>query len=1036
MPYCILCNQRPAMQGNNLCKECWERRHGSEGGPGFQEFFEKYIKPKSDIEGLLVADDALLQYEYYKMDPRFTPYIGGGLLYYRDEHKPLEDYFLRTFFSIFRERIYSLDGNQFIDTHLEALKNDFYFFYRSLNPSLHGDDQLIKDSGAFYAGNSQTYQVQSILKKGMIRRGIDPSPVDIASKEFASGSALFYLELYVLLKDNETLKKFQEGLTKDSLKYRDILREPVVLLMPWEHQKNAFSAWEKGGKQGILEMATATGKTLIGIMAIEALYRVKPDGVVRIFAHSTNILNQWRREVIEKLGIIANLSSPYTIPININGFTIYFNTLQTVYKNPTLYPADLMIADEVHHLAAFEYRKALTIPCKWKLGLSATVEGEQRQRILTAELGKILYQFSLNDALEKGIVPSFRWIICPSYLSIKEDEEFSRITESIRKLFLVVRQDVATLKKITRGEMITLEDLGDFVKAIEIARYSKIDLPQEWKNLMGLILNRRWIIHRSYPRLQEAIKLARETAKNHKVILFAMDIESCDLIADSLKKDVKNLYVVHSKVKTDVFSQIQSFRQGENGVLIGARMLDEGIDIPDASIGINVASSKTRLQLIQRLGRVLRKQKGKESPIFFHYVALPQKKDLIDSEDTLQFLDDLAWIQDAAMKMGLDTEVVYTDEILQKMASDAESAISRKYSRAKEKDSSKIGTLNVGYIRNQFSPDAIQRIIGILLKLDENHQITDKEWTSIVKTAHLKKQKSTFQLPGYWWLLILAERNPRKLISLLDPEFNFSDISEVDFIMERISVNKCPDIEPVRILSLESFVNSNSQQSSESDEIFATTEKEKRIDEVTISQPRPLELEITEDGVFTEESKSPSILLEPDQYGVSQEEMIQESSEEVVESPLIQPESFISETDEEIPIPKDTKSPSIPSESEQRVESPVEAIPETIEEIISAVRTRVSDLFDNKQYSDALRICDRFLEKYPDDIRMINVKAGCEYSLGDYKNAEKTVQRAIILDPLKPVLWENLGRIYSKLGHHEKAQKCRNHANNVRSGTI
>src|SRR5690606_31725025 len=115
----------------------------------------------------------------------------------------------------------------------------------------------------------------------------------------------------------------------------------------------------------------------------------------------------------------------------INGFTIYFNTLQTVYKNPTLYPADLMIADEVHHLAAFEYRKALTIPCKWKLGLSATVEGEQRQRILTAELGKILYQFSLNDALEKGIVPSFRWIICPSYLSIKEDEEFSRITESI-----------------------------------------------------------------------------------------------------------------------------------------------------------------------------------------------------------------------------------------------------------------------------------------------------------------------------------------------------------------------------------------------------------------------------------------------------------------------------------------------------------------------------------------------------------------------------------------------------------------------------
>jgi len=1023
------------MQGRNLCKECWVITYGPEGGPRFKEFFEKNIKPKSKIEGLLVADDALLQYEYYKMDPRFTPFLGGGLLLYNEEHEPLREYFLSTFFSIFRERMYSLDGNEINTTDLEDLKNKFYKFYNSLNPSLRGEDYFISDSGAFYTGNAQTYQVQSILKKGMIRRGIDPSPVDIASKRFALGSALFYLELFVLLKDNEVLKKFQEGLTKDSLKYRDILREPVVMLMPWEHQKNAFSAWEKGGKQGILEMATATGKTLIGIMAIEALYRVKPEGVVRIFAHSTNILNQWRREVIEKLGIIANLSSPYTVPVSINGFTIHFNTLQTVYKNPSVYPADLMIADEVHHLAAFEYRKALTIPCKWKLGLSATLEGEERQRILTAELGKILYQFSLNDALEKGIVPSFRWIICPTYLSIKEDEEFSRITESIRKLFLFVRQDVATLKKITQGRTPTLEDLGDFVKAIEIARYNKIDLPQEWKNLMGLILNRRWIIHRSYPRLQEAIQLARETAKNHKVILFAMDIESCDLIANSLKNDVKNLYVVHSKVKTDVFSQIQSFRQGENGILIGARMLDEGIDIPDATIGINVASSKTRLQLIQRLGRVLRKQKGKVAPVFFHYVALPQKKDLIDIEDSLQFLDDLAWIQDTAMKMGMETEVVYTDEILQKIASDAESAISLKYSRGKEKESQMIGTLNAGYIRSQFSPDAIQRIIGTLLKIDENHQITDKEWADIVKKAHPKKQKITLQLPGFWWLLILAERNPRKLIPLLDPEFNFSDIPELDLIEDHILEYECPNIEP-RILPLESFVNWDLQQSSESDQIFTTTDIEKREDEVTTSQPMPLELTITEDVVVTEESESPSIPSELEQFGVSQEEIIQESSEEGIESPLSQPNSFTSETPEEIPGPEESESPSIPSELEQREESHKDAIPETIEEIISAVRARVSVLFDNKQYSDALRICDRFLEKYPDDLLIINVKAGCEYSLGDYKNAEKTVQRAIILDPLKPVLWENLARTYSKLGHHEKAQKCRNHANNIKTRTI
>jgi len=130
------------MQGRNLCKECWVITYGPEGGPRFKEFFEKNIKPKSKIEGLLVADDALLQYEYYKMDPRFTPFLGGGLLLYNEEHEPLREYFLSTFFSIFRERMYSLDGNEINTTDLEDLKNKFYKFYNSLNPSLRGEDYL------------------------------------------------------------------------------------------------------------------------------------------------------------------------------------------------------------------------------------------------------------------------------------------------------------------------------------------------------------------------------------------------------------------------------------------------------------------------------------------------------------------------------------------------------------------------------------------------------------------------------------------------------------------------------------------------------------------------------------------------------------------------------------------------------------------------------------------------------------------------------------------------------------------------------
>jgi len=53
-------------------------------------------------------------------------------------------------------------------------------------------------------------------------------------------------------------------------------------------------------------------------------------------------------------------------------------------------------------------------------------------------------------------------------------------------------------------------------------------------------------------------------------------------------------------------------------------MLDEGIDVPDAEVGINVAGTKTKLQLVQRMGRVLRKH-GDQRPHFHHFIAMPDE---------------------------------------------------------------------------------------------------------------------------------------------------------------------------------------------------------------------------------------------------------------------------------------------------------------------------------------------------------------------------------------------------------------------------
>lgn len=58
------------------------------------------------------------------------------------------------------------------------------------------------------------------------------------------------------------------------------------------------------------------------------------------------------------------------------------------------------------------------------------------------------------------------------------------------------------------------------------------------------------------------------------------------------------------------------FKQGAVRVLVLTTVGDEGIDIPDANVGIIVAGTGSRRQFIQRLGRLLRPLPGKEARLY------------------------------------------------------------------------------------------------------------------------------------------------------------------------------------------------------------------------------------------------------------------------------------------------------------------------------------------------------------------------------------------------------------------------------------
>jgi len=111
------------------------------------------------------------------------------------------------------------------------------------------------------------------------------------------------------------------------------------------------------------------------------------------------------------------------------------------------------------------------------------------------------------------------------------------------------------------------------------------------------------IRHRSQPKIEEAIELAKDYLEDPdqpvKLVIFAMDIDTADEIADQLGEVSDHVYRAHSQLETSskknnetVQRNINKFGKCENGVLVSPKMLDEGIDVPDAEVGINVAGLK------------------------------------------------------------------------------------------------------------------------------------------------------------------------------------------------------------------------------------------------------------------------------------------------------------------------------------------------------------------------------------------------------------------------------------------------------------
>jgi superfamily II DNA or RNA helicase len=352
-----------------------------------------------------------------------------------------------------------------------------------------------------------------------------------------------------------------------------------------EYQVEALEAWKKNDYKGIIALPTGTGKTIIAIAAMAEL------GVrTLIVTYTKEQMIQWADKIVEFIDIPRALIGFYyanekrLAPITITTYQSAFRYIDVLAPN-----FSLLIIDEVHHLPADKFRYiAENSFADMRMGLSATVIREDGRHVdLFPLMGGVVYAKSFQELAEKGYIAPFRIITIRVSLTPEEKTKYKELMEKFRKL-AGTREVKQLIEDAKRGDENAKEALKIRAEIREL-----IALAQEKLRAIKQIVE-------------------DELAKDSKIIIFTQYVEQAKRIADELN----TYYIIGELDENTRKRRLEMFKSGIVKVLVMTTVGDEGIDVPDANVGIIAGGTSSRRQFIQRLGRLLRPAPGKEARLY------------------------------------------------------------------------------------------------------------------------------------------------------------------------------------------------------------------------------------------------------------------------------------------------------------------------------------------------------------------------------------------------------------------------------------
>ncbi len=372
----------------------------------------------------------------------------------------------------------------------------------------------------------------------------------------------------------------------EARRYETLASGALVHREPRPYQTDALRAWSSASFRGVVVLPTGAGKTLVAHMAIDERRRS-----ALVVTPTLDLVRQWHDGLgatfATKVGLVGG--GEYDVrPLTVTTYDSAYLHMENLGAR-----FGLVVFDECHHLPGESYALgARFCLAPFRLGLTATPEREDgRDPVLADLVGPIVYRKDIVE-LTGQYLADYETLRVTVDLSSEERAAY----ESERAIYRQFLVDNGI-------SMASPSGFSDF-----IIRSSRTE---EGRRAFTAYRRQREIAFTAPAKLDYVEKLL-DQHRHDRTIVFTQDNATVYLLS---RRFLIPAITHHTRV-SERSKILQGFARGAYSAIATSKVLNEGVDIPEANVAIVMSGSGSVREHVQRLGRILRKGEGKRAILY------------------------------------------------------------------------------------------------------------------------------------------------------------------------------------------------------------------------------------------------------------------------------------------------------------------------------------------------------------------------------------------------------------------------------------